>query len=587
MGKSSPKAPDPVATAQAQAGMNRDTAITQQQLNMTNQYNPWGSVVYDRTGEDTFVDSQGNTVTTPKYSQTTSYTPEYQAILDQSTAAQGNLANLANTLSSNLNGVLGSTYTGSNLGQIQTNAGQSSDIGGNYNANFNGNLGSGYNANFNQGAGAGYNSSFGQNIGGSFTDQLGSNYNQNFSNKIGNGYNSNFSGDLGADYNTSANLAQSYAGADDFSADRDAYTNALLARNAGNRQSQEASLRTQLANKGIREGSAAWNQEMERLARQNTDEQYAAILAGGQEQSRMVDMARQAAQFGNDAQLAQLGFGNNASLTAGQYGQNAQQLSNAAKLNQAQFGSQQQQAQNAAAMNQFSAQNAAALQSAQYGSQQQQNQNAANMNEQQWLAALQGQQNAATMDQANFANNAQAQTNAAQTAATGFANQANAANASFNNQAINQQLGQDLAIRNQPVNEISALLSGSQVANPAQMSGATPQSSVGGVDYSGLVNNNYNQQVAAHNAQMGGVGGLFGSILGGIGSAGGIGAFFSDRRLKKNISLIGKTAGGTNVYSYNYIWGGPMQVGVMAQEVPHAAKMHSSGFLMVDYGKVI
>ncbi len=97
-----PKAPDPVATAQAQSGMNRDTAITQQQLNMVDQVNPWGSVNYSRAGEDSFVDSQGRTITTPRYSQTTSYNPEFQAIFDDTTAAQGNMAGLANDQSARM-----------------------------------------------------------------------------------------------------------------------------------------------------------------------------------------------------------------------------------------------------------------------------------------------------------------------------------------------------------------------------------------------------------------------------------------------------------------------------------------------------
>ncbi|MCZ4093051.1 hypothetical protein [Sinorhizobium psoraleae] len=42
--------------------------------------------------------------------------------------------------------------------------------------------------------------------------------------------------------------------------------------------------------------------------------------------------------------------------------------------------------------------------------------------------------------------------------------------------------------RAQPLNEISALLSGAQVQ---QSYVSTPQTSVGGVDYTGLVNNKY------------------------------------------------------------------------------------------------
>jgi hypothetical protein len=50
-----------------------------------------------------------------------------------------------------------------------------------------------------------------------------------------------------------------------------------------------------------------------------------------------------------------------------------------------------------------------------------------------------------------------------------------------------QAFSEAMASRNQPINEITALLSGSQVSNPAQMSGAMPQTGVAGVDYTGLV----------------------------------------------------------------------------------------------------
>src|SRR3546814_7562959 len=78
--------------------------------------------------------------------------------------------------------------------------------------------------------------------------------------------------------------------------------------------------------------------------------------------------------------------------------------------------------------------------------------------------------------------------------------------------------------RNQPINEITALLSGSQVSNPASMSGPSPQTQVGGVDYAGLVNQNYQNQMNAYGAKMGGLFGLAGS-LGGA-------AIMSDRRLR-------------------------------------------------------
>lgn len=59
MGKSTPsapKAPDPVATANAQAAANKETAIAQAQLNMVDQYTPYGSLTYKQIsgGEPTF-----------------------------------------------------------------------------------------------------------------------------------------------------------------------------------------------------------------------------------------------------------------------------------------------------------------------------------------------------------------------------------------------------------------------------------------------------------------------------------------------------------------------------------------------------
>jgi hypothetical protein len=73
-----------------------------------------------------------------------------------------------------------------------------------------------------------------------------------------------------------------------------------------------------------------------------------------------------------------------------------------------------------------------------------------------------------------------------------------------------------LTERNQPLNEITALMSGSQVQQPnfAQ----TPQASVAAPDYSGMVQSNYqgaqsnyNQEMAQYNAMMGGLFGLAGT----------------------------------------------------------------------------
>ena len=314
-----PEAPDPYETASAQGGMNRDTAITQMQLNGVNQVNPWGSVNYQQTGQNSFTDSQGNVVSTPQFTQTTTYSPEQQAIFDAMQGVQGNLADLAQSQSGFLKDYMAKPF----------------------------------------------------------------------------------------EFNNSDAEKWAY----DLASPR------LLQQQGQN----DAQLRTVLANKGIREGSAAWNAEMGRMTNANTDQ-----------------------------------------------------------------------------MNQL---------------------------------ALTGR---------------------------------------------SQAFSEALAGRNQPINEITALMSGSQVSNPAQMSGATPQAGVGGVDYTGLVNQKYQADLAQSQAAMGG---LFGLASAGVG-------MFSDRRLKTDIQRVGRTDAGTPIYTYRYAWGGPVQMGVMAQDVPEACIMDPSGFWRVDYERV-
>lgn len=319
MGKSTPRAPDPYETASAQSGMNRDTAITQQLLNNTNQYNPWGSVEYEQTGTAGFTDSQGNWVETPQFTQTTTLSPEQQAIFDQTQGAEQNLATLANDQSGFLQDYLSEPFEFTNSDAEQW--------------------------------------------------------------------------------------------AYDLASPR------ILQQQGQN----EDTLRSTLANKGIREGSAAWNAEMSRLTNANTDQ-----------------------------------------------------------------------------MNQL---------------------------------ALTGR---------------------------------------------SQAFGEALSTRNQPINEITALLSGSQVSNPSQMSSPTSQVGVGGVDYTGLVNQQYQADVANQQSMMGGLFGLGSAAIG----------LMSDRRLKTDIKRVGETEGGTPIYTYRYKSGGPVQMGVMAQDVPEAAFMTDSGYLAVDYSEV-
>lgn len=317
---SAPKAPDPVATAQAQANYNQQTAATTQAMNMVDQTSPWGSSVYNQTGQQTIIGADGKPIQVPKYSQTTTLSPEQQAIFEQTQTAQGNIAGMASDQSEFMRDYLKAPFE--------------------------------------------------------FDNQDAENW------------------------------------AYDIASPR------ILAQQGQN----DAALRTVLANKGIKEGSAAWNAEMNRMTQGNSD------------------------------QLNQL--------------------------------------------------------------------------------ALTGR-----------------------------------------GQAFNEAL----ATRNQPIQELSALLSGSQVSMP--QFGATPQTGVGGVDYTGLVNNKFQADSANHQNMLGG---LFGLASAGIG-------MFSDRRLKSHIKRVGMLDNGLPVYSYR-MGNGPVQIGVMADEVemvrPDAIIDHPSGFLMVDYGRV-
>ncbi len=320
-----PKAPDPAQTAAAQSGMNRDTAVSQQLINMTDQVNPWGSTTYSQNGSTSYVDSSGKTVTIPRFTQTTNLSPEQQAIFDRTQAAETNLAQLAQDQSAMLQGYLSEPF----------------------------------------------------------------------------------------EFNNS---------------DAEQWAYDLASPRILQQQERDQSmLRTQLINSGLRPGTAAYDMEMERLSRGNRD------------------------------QLNQL--------------------------------------------------------------------------------ALQGR---------------------------------------------GQAFSEALATRNQPINEITALLSGSQVSNPAQMSGATPQAQVGGVDYAGMVQQNYQNRLQSSGGLMGGLFGLAGTLGGAAIKAGA----FSDVRVKENIERVGTAENGLPVYDYDYIWGGPRQRGVMAQDVEKVnpdAVFNIGGIKAVDY----
>lgn len=153
-------------------------------------------------------------------------------------------------------------------------------------------------------------------------------------------------------------------------------------------------------------------------------------------------------------------------------------------------------------------------------------------------------------------------------------------------QGRSQAFNEAKTTRDQPINEISALLSGSQINAPnAGMSG-TPQTSVAGVDYAGLVNQNYQAKLQNYQNQMGGLFGLAGSL----GSAA---IMASDIRVKKDIVEIGALPNGLPVYTFRYVWDDaamPLRTGLMAQDVQKVnpdAVVDIGGVLHVNYGKAV
>nr|DAO70285.1 MAG TPA: Neck appendage protein [Caudoviricetes sp.] len=273
---------------------------------------------------------------------------------------------------------------------------------------------------------------------------------------------------------------------DDFSTDRKKVEDALMSRINPQLENDRSALEQRLANQGIMPGSKAYETAMNQNAQGSNDARMQAVLAGGQEQSRLAGLANQQATFGNNA------------------------------------------------------------------------------NQQMWNNEFQAKQG----------NNA--------LAGQSFADQQKLFDAQ--NSARGQYLQEQYALRNQPINEISALLSGAQVQNPSFVN--TGNNQIATTDVGGLINQNYNQRLGAwqqNQAQAGGMlGGLFGlgSKLIGL----------SDAATKENIRRVGTLDNGLPIYAYNYRGDGMTHIGVIAQDVEKVMPdaVHRFGDVrVVDYAKAV
>lgn len=294
MGKSSPKAPEPVnpaTTIAAQQQASESAARLQQQLNMIGSYGPGGSVTY-----------RADPNAPGGYSQYTELDPSQQAIFDRSNTAQIGALDTANAQIGRINTALGQSLTPP---QLQEGYAQGAPI----------------QTSFDRGAPV--------------------------QTSFGTGPALQFGFDQGQS-------VQGNVGPTDFSADREAVTQSEFDR-ARSRldpmwQQAEDKNRLRLSNQGLSQNSTAYQNSMGDFGRARNDAYdtalSSAIRAGSDQQQRMFDQAVAQGQFANNAAAQQynqnFGAANFGNQAAGQ--QYAQNLGAADFNNQAaaqQFGQNQ------------------------------------------------------------------------------------------------------------------------------------------------------------------------------------------------------------------------------------------------------
>jgi hypothetical protein len=471
MSKSPPAAPaqpDPRVVAEAQTGSNVTTGISNSYLGNANQFTPYGDTTFEVGDYASVTDpTTGVTYQIPRFNQTQTLAPAQQTMLDQQNQAGIGLNTIANQQIGRIGGVLGSPVQAP-AGGIQTSFGDTSTNPVHLYPEL---------------------------------PQSGVAYTFRPTET-----------DLRYDF-------QSDLGPQDWSQDRQRVEEAIYSRLNPQLQRDRDQLDSRLINQGFTSGSEGYNQGMDEFNRQANDARMQAILAGGQEQSRLFGLDLQQGQFYNQGLAAQ---------------------------NQA----QQQDFDQAAARGQFY-----------------------NQSQNQDFSQLLAQQQAYNAAQNQYFNQNQAQ-------------------AAFNNQAYAQQLQTDLALRNQPLNETSALMSGGQVQlpnftgyNPGQVAN-TP---VG--DYymqnAQIAAQNYQAQLGYRAQQQAGLYGGIGSILGaglyGLGRS-------SDARIKEDVVRIGTMPNSLPIYTFRYIGEEGHHMGFMAQEVEKLYPMavfEVDGVKHVNYGMAV
>lgn len=179
--------------------------------------------------------------------------------------------------------------------------------------------------------------------------------------------------------------------------------------------------------------------------------------------------------------------------------------------------------------------------------------------------------------QADFANQARQQALGEQMAVKDRAFDQGMQEVNYANALRDKGIAEEQASRTQSLNEMNAVLTGQQVQAP-QMQNFSDATKAQSADYSGAMNDTYRADLNAASARNAG-------IENAVGLGSNIMGMFSDRRLKKNIQRIGEWMG-YPLYIFEYLWG-DWSVGVMSDEINQDAVFkHTSGYDMVNYGKV-
>lgn len=428
-GKSPPPPPDPKETAAAQTGTNVATAVANAHLGNVSQITPYGNLTYDTTGSYSWTDpSTGDTYDIPTFTATQTPGPGGQEVVDNTIDTKATISRIGKSQANRIENVLNDPLSADGL----TPRARISDItAGEYTR-----AGPGPNLADNLSNRGEIATSFDH--GGKIQDQIGD------------------AGQITRSYGT------------DFSADRKRVEDALMSRLNPSLERDRRAMQANLASQGIRIGSEAYKNAMDGLGRQSNDARMQAILAGGQEHSRLVGLEANRAAFENASQ-------------AQQHGQNVMAANFANDAQARRFG------QNLAA--------------------------------------------------AEFANRAQSEDFRQLTGINAALSEEhrNALSASeINNNLVDREFNRDIAtynatnaerdaelneratLRNQPLNEISALMSGSQLQAPRFHTVSTP--SIPTTDYAGLVNASHQNELDAWQTRQNSRDNMFG-MLGGLGKA--------------------------------------------------------------------